>query len=347
MSINGLVDSYLLPEQIEYLQQIIGNNQTFLITTHVNPDGDALGSELCLYYLLKALDKQVYILNVSPVPELYFFLDPEKVIWTYKREHHGHLLSQIDVCFVLDIGDWERLRMIGEDLKNHRIQSENKPMIICIDHHPIENKIGDYDLVFPNASSTGEILFFVQNSLKIPLTLESATAIYTSILTDTGSFRFNNTSVISHFIAGILINFGVDHNSVYKQIYEKESRSKIKLLAELLENLHFECDFNIGWYTVTLEMLQRHNLQSDEIEGISDFPRRIQGVRICIFFMEIDESITKVSFRSNGDFPINSFARMFGGGGHPFASGAVVKKPLEDAKKEIIEKICQYYEENS
>ncbi len=345
MTKNGLVDNYLLSEQVEYFQDIINNNQTFLLTTHVHPDGDAIGSELSLYYLLKSFGKQVSIINNSPIPELYHFLDTENVVQTYKRELHKQLLSQIDVCFVLDIGDWERLRIVGEDLNHQRVQTGNKLTVICIDHHPLDEKIGDYDIIFPHASSTGEILFLLQNSLNIPFSIEAANALYISILTDTGSFRFNNTSVTCHFIAGFLINLGVDHNLINHQIYNQEPVSKIQLLAELLTNLRFECDFRIVWYTITQEMLKRHKLEPYQIEGISDFPRRIKGIKISILFMEIDDLTTKVSFRSARDFPINGFARRLGGGGHPFASGAMVRKSLESTINEVIEKICLYYKQ--
>ena len=137
MSKNGLVDNYILPEQVEYFKDIIHNNQTFLLTTHVHPDGDAIGSELSLYYLLKSLGKNVLIINNSPIPELYCFLDTEKVIQTYQTELHKNLLSQIDVCFVLDIGDWERLRLVGEDLQDQQIQSDNKMTGVCSEHHPV------------------------------------------------------------------------------------------------------------------------------------------------------------------------------------------------------------------
>jgi phosphoesterase RecJ-like protein len=346
MDKNVCIKNYFKPEQVEYVRKLVDEHHTFLLTTHVHPDGDGLGSELCLFYWLKKLGKEVFILNTSPIPDLYRFLDPKEIINTYDRSIHQSLLSKIDVCFVVDIGDWERLRKVGKDLKELRKKSNNVPKVVCIDHHPFENEIGDFDIIYPDASSTGEIVYLLFDALKMPIDIKMADAIYTAILTDTGSFRFSNTTMNCHYIAGLLINLGVDHRAIYKQVYEKEPLSKMKLLSELLNNLHFECDQHIVWYSITQEMLKRYEIEPYEIEGVSDFPRRIQGVHVSILFMEIKDSLTKISLRSTGEIPINGLAQMFGGGGHPYASGALVKKPLEVVVGEVMSEVCQYYQKN-
>lgn len=345
MSTNRLLENDLKPEEVNYFRQVIENNQNFLLTTHVYPDGDALGSELSLFYLLKELGKNVLILNHSPIPELYQFLNPDGFVKQFNPKDHEPLLQNIEVFFVLDIGDWDRLDDIGAYIKNLRTKAAEAPIIICIDHHPHEKAIGDFDIIYPQASSTGEILFLLQESIGVPFDVKTAQALYTAILTDTGSFRFSNTTVNSHVIAGYLLNLGVNHSSIYQQVYENEPLTKIKLLAELLENLNFECDHHVIWFQITREMLKRYNLEPYEIEGVSEFPRRIKGVQISILFMEIDEHRTKVSFRSTGKIAINGFAQFLGGGGHPYASGALITKPLDQTVRSVIGKVRQFYQQ--
>lgn len=349
MATNNINDyeNYLQPSGVASVREVIEKNQRFLLSTHIHPDGDAIGSELCLYHLLKNMKKQVHILNHSPIPELYRFLDPDGLIQVFDEQKHGDILNRADVCFLLDIGDWERLDSVGKAIHRLRQQSPGKLQTVCIDHHPSEKQIADFDIIYPRASSTGEILFLLQQALSIPFNLQSASALYTAIVTDTGSFRFSNTTVNSHLIAGRLLALGVNHKDIYQQVYEKEPLSKIKLLAELLNNLHFECDQKVVWYVISKEMLQRYQLELDEIEGVSDFPRRIDGVQVSVLFTEIDASSTKISLRSKGKISINGFAQTFGGGGHPYASGAVVEKPIEQAIEQVISQFCAYYYQNT
>ena len=339
-------ENYLQPFEIACVREVIEQNQRFLLSTHIHPDGDAIGSELCLYHLLKSMNKQVFILNHSPVPELYRFLDPDDLIKVFEEQKHVDILDQVEVCFLLDIGDWERLDSVGKAISRLRRRSPGKPQTVCIDHHPSEKQIADFDITYPQASSTGEILFLLQTAFSVPFNLQSASALYTAILTDTGSFRFSNTTVNSHLIAGRFIALGVNHKDIYQQVYEKEPFAKIKLLAELLNNLHFECDQKVVWYVISKEMLQRYQLEPDEIEGVSDFPRRIDGVQVSVLFTEIDPSATKISLRSTGKVPINGFAQTFGGGGHPYASGAVVEKPVRQAIEQVISLLRTYYYQN-
>ena len=332
------IDNYLKQTEIESVRRIVEENNRFIITTHVHPDGDGLGSELGLYYALKSMNKQVLILNHNPVPEPYDFLNDEGHIQVYDAKQHRSFVSQAEVCIVLDVGDWGRLRQLGSDLKKF------DKTIVCIDHHPDIKQFGSINIVYTDASSTGEIVFLLLQALEVTLTAQISTALYTAILTDTGSFRFTNTTVNSHQIAGYLLGKGVNHLQVYQQIYEREPMGKINLLAELLSNLNFECDHKVAWAAITRGMLSKYGITPEDTEGLSDFPRRISGVMISILFLEIDSSLTKISFRSNGSISINDLAQGFGGGGHPFASGALVHSPMDQVIAEFKEKICPYYE---
>ncbi len=335
---DSLIDNYLKAEEIEAVRLLVKENERFIITTHVHADGDGLGSELGLYYALKIMGKQVRILNHNPVPASYDFLNEDGSIEVYDRKKHESVVSQVQVCIVIDVGDWDRLRQLGSDIKKHELT------LMCVDHHPAVEKFGEVNIVHPGASSTGEIVFLLLQALGIDLSSEISTALYTAILTDTGSFRFTNTTVNSHQMAGYLIARGVDHIGVYQRIYEREPLGKINLLTELLSNLNFECDSRVVWAAVSREMLKKHGVGAHDTDGLSDFPRRISGVMISILFLEIDDSLTKISFRSNGVVSIHDLAQAFGGGGHPYASGALVRRPMARVISEFKEKICRYYE---
>lgn len=331
------VDNYLQANEIETIRLLIEEKDNIILTTHVHPDGDGLGSELSLYYALKEKGKQVNIFNHNPVPKPYDFLNRGERIAVYNRQEHESIVEQAQLCFVFDVSEWDRLRKLGADLRKYQTP------IICIDHHPPKEAFGTLNIIYPGASSTGEIVFLLLDSLGIPFSEEISTALYTAILTDTGSFRFSNTTVNSHKMAGILIGHHIDHRQIHRLIYEREPLGKIKLLAEILTNLQFDCENKVAWCSITREMLNKYDLNPTETDGLSDFYRRIDDVEVSIIFLEIEESLTKISFRSNGAIPINELAQSFGGGGHPYASGALVPRPIINVVEEFKERICNYH----
>ncbi len=313
-------------EKIQALRHLIETNQTFVLTTHVNPDGDGLGSEMALYYYLKSLGKEVHIWNHNAIPDNYAFLDPNGVMEIFGEKRHKKLLPTIDVVFILDISDWFRLKAFGEWLRAQK----NLPTV-CIDHHPNGERFAKLDVLMTEASSTGEIVFELLRALGASLTRPMAEALYTAILTDTGSFRFSNTTPQAHRIVAELIETGIDFRAIYEEIYEKEPPEKIRLLGMVLQQLQFECQGRLVWFQITQDMLRSVGLKPEDTDGFSDFPRRIAGVEISLMFVQMNEKRTKVSFRSRGNIVINGLAQAVGGGGHPFASGAVVQKPLSEA----------------
>jgi len=331
------LDNYLKAKEIDAVKHLIENNDNIILTTHVHPDGDGLGCELSFYYALKEKGKRVHIFNHNPLPKQYDFLDQSEEILVYNQKEHESLISQAQLCVVFDVSEWDRLRKLGADLKIYEVP------IVCIDHHPLREEFGILNINYPNASSTGEIVFLLLDSLGIKFSQEMSSALYTAILTDTGSFRFSNTTVNSHKMAGILIGNHIDHRKIYRMVYEREPLGKIKLLAEILTNLQLECESRVAWCLITREMLNKYDLKPTETDGLSDFYRRIADVDVSIIFLEIDEALTKISFRSNGSISISELAQSFGGGGHPYASGALVRRPINNVVDEFKGKICNYH----
>jgi len=325
-------------KEIKTLRELIDRNHTFVLTTHVNPDGDALGSEITMAKYLEHLGKQVHIINNSPTPYNYEFLDPNKNIIVYDETQHAELISNADIYIILDISDWERLRKIGEI-----IQQSSVPKI-CIDHHHISRKFADIDIIYEAASSTGELVYEFLTQVNFRISGESARALYTCILTDTGSFRFSNTTETTHDIAAELIKAGVNGREVYSLVYEQNSRTKMALMGEALSNLHYECDGQLVWFTLTQEMFKKHDASHWDTEGFPEIPRTIIGVEVSLMFTELSGDKVKVSLRSKGKIVIGNVAEMLGGGGHNFAAGALVRKNLAETIPMVLDKTKQLVE---
>lgn len=313
------------------VQKVISDHSSFVLTTHINPDGDGLGSEIALAEYLRSMGKQVTILNKSPIAPNYRFLDRDREIITYDVNEHRDLLEQAEAYFILDISDWGRMKEIGTFLK-----STTKPKI-CIDHHHCPYQFTEMDFIDEKVSSTGELVYELLIALNAKFTTRIAEAIYTCILTDTGSFRFSNTTPRAHQIVSRLVELGVNSRQVYQEVYEQNSPAKMKLLGHILKSLKFESDGNLAWFNITQKMLKQTGANSWDTEGFADFPRSIQGVEVSLMFTELDENRTKVSFRSKGKIVVNTVAMKLGGGGHEFASGAMLEYPIQDANAIVLE----------
>ncbi len=313
------------------VREFLADKKRLLVTTHVNPDGDAIGSQMAMAHYLRQLKKEVFLLSSDPTPKFFHFLDPKGEITPYSPEAHLSLLQSLDGGIVLDISDWKRLRGVGEAIVQFSLP------VVCIDHHIPTDEIGMVQISDQSASSTGEMLYdFFQDS-KAEMTVEIIEALYTCILTDTGSFRFSNTTALTHRIAADLLERGVDFRRVYEHVYESHSKSRSLLMGHVLAEMQFECDDRLAWFVLNQNLLQKTNAQMWETEGFSELPRSIEGVEVSLMFTEGEDGKTKVSFRSKGRIAVNELANKFGGGGHKFASGATVMLPLAAAISAVVE----------
>ena len=318
---------------VKKIDKIIRENKKFVITTHLNPDGDALGSEVAMAEYLRYLNKTVHIVNISETPKNYSFLDENQEFIHFDKEKHEQLLRSADVFIVLDISDWGRLQDIG------KIMNESQAPAICIDHHHVNYQFADVDLIREEASSTGELLYEFLEKVKFPFTLRAAIALYTCILTDTGSFRFSNTTSRTHLVASKLLKYDIDTKEIYSLVYEQNSPAKMALLGEALINLHYEFEGKLAWFALTKEMFDKHHASVWDTEGFPEIPRTIEGVEVSLMFTEIDEADIKISLRSKGRIVINQVAQKFGGGGHHFAAGAQVEIPLNELVPQVLEEL--------
>lgn len=313
---------------------LIENNETFILTSHMNPDGDALGSELALAEHLIRLGKKVHILNSDAMPPVYRFLDIRKRIKRYSGSKHARIIRKADVIVVLDAsGGWKRLGIIGEALE------ATQAVKLCIDHHPDAAAFVDLAVVDTNMASTAELIYSLIMAMGGSLTLPIAQALYVAILTDTGSFRFPKTSPQTHLVTSALLATGVDPLYLYRQIYEQASLGYIRLKGRVMDSVQITGRGQIAYYSLTGEMLKSYGVKAAELDGFASLGQGIKGVRISIFCQEAAQDRIKISLRSDGSIAINQIAVAYGGGGHPSAAGALVAGQLNQVMAELVQKV--------
>ncbi|RPI73893.1 MAG: bifunctional oligoribonuclease/PAP phosphatase NrnA [Ignavibacteriales bacterium] len=303
------------------LKNILTKYNSFLLTTHVNPDADAIGSELALYEALKLMGKnEIHIINTSSTPYNLIFLDRSNVIQQYEETKHEELLRSVDLLIGLDFNRSDRLIRMREVFTN----SSNYKIII--DHHQDEEDFVNDSFVDTLYSATGHIIYdFIQKTSIVELTYQIAYPLYAAIMTDTGSFRFERTSPEIHFIAADLISKGVNPTEVYDYIYNQNKFSKIKLLGNAINSFKLYGNNNqIGYMIITQEEFRSFNASEQDTDTFVNFALSVEGVKLGILFIELKDGF-KVSLRSKGRIPVNKLAAEFGGGGHLNASGIRLK----------------------
>jgi phosphoesterase RecJ-like protein len=314
--------------------QILQEKNNFIITSHVNPDCDALGSELALAEYLHQQGKQVIILNSDPLPASYRFLDPLGYIHKYARAKHQPLLAAAEVVLVLDAsGGWERVGRIGKAL------AATPALKICIDHHPDAADFVDIALIDTNAAATAELIYDLLMIVGSPMSATMAQALYAALITDSGNFRFPKTSPHTHQVAAALLASGVDPLYVYKQIYEQRSLNQVRLKGQVLASIQMTARGQIAYYGIGEATLEAYKVEVSELDGFASLAQEIGGVRVVVFCVQSSKSKVKISLRSDGSCPVNGIAAAYQGGGHPSAAGATVSGQVEMVLAEVVAKV--------
>ena len=309
---------------------LLKRGQRIVITTHVNADGDGTGSELALWHMLTAMGAKPVIANPTPFPERYHFL----LEGAAGAEHSGDAAKQIeraDAVIVLDIADASRIGHLAQYVAARKIP------VGCIDHHASPGTLpAGPRLVDAKACATGELVYDFARSLGWKLTPAAARALYVAILTDTGGFRFSNTSPRALQVAADLLSVGVDTEEIYAQLYGSAPEGRVRLLSEVLETLVVEPAIGLAWVTVAAGAFERHQVDPDDLDGVVEFPRSIKGIRLALLFRPLANGKIKVSFRAKGDIDVAALAQQFGGGGHAKASGASLAGSLAEVQAQVL-----------
>jgi len=323
--------------QINTVLPILRDGKSFVLTTHVNPDGDGIGSEVALAEWLAAWEKEVRIINHSPTPEVYRFLDPESKILLFDPGRDRKTIASADVIVVLDTNQPERLRSMGSDVV------ESPAVTICIDHHLDPAPFARYCLLDDQATSTGEIIYrIVTADRKSDPGPRIAQALYCAIMTDTGSFRYPRVNPETFRIAAHLVECGADPVAIYSEVHQKWSTGRVHLLGEMLAGLQLSDGGALAHVTVTRDMLTRTGTTEEDTDNFTDYPMNVDGVLAGILFLELQDGL-KISFRSRGEIPINELAKEFGGNGHKNAAGARIEGgSLQEVKTRVLNAASKY-----
>ena len=304
---------------------VIKKNKKFIISAHVNLEGDALGSELALARLLRQKGKKVVVVvNADRPPEIYNFLPGINSIINAKQK-----VEDYDVFIALDCCDERRLGKASKFIKKDKI-------VVNIDHHKSNNNFGDVNWVEANASSASEMVYQIFKKINSKIDKGSALLLYVGIMTDTGSFRYSNTNEGTHRIAAELLRKNLSVNKIYQKIYEVNPLEDMKILTNLLSEFKTDEKKKIAWVKIKSGLMNKLDSRIDIADNIFGFLRSIKGIEASLIFKELNSGLTKINFRSRGKVDVAKFAKRFGGGGHHSASGCTVAKGLKDAERLII-----------
>ncbi len=309
------------------LKKIIDNSSRVLVVSHVDPDGDALGTQLAFARYLKDIGKDVTLVRQCDIPEKYHFLD--SVLEIPHFENMPKDLS-FDTAIVLECPDFKRIGLAGCWI------TENTTMV-NIDHHRDNDLQATLNWLNIKASSVGEMIYEYFEEINYAIDKDVAVCLYTAILTDTGRFRYNATSQRTHEIAGKLIALGVIPQKVCDEIYFNMKPTTVILLGQVLNKIEFYHEGKLCLLTLTKEMLSNAQAESAESDGLVDHTLYSKGVEVGLLLKEFSDSQTKVSMRSRDSINVSAIANSFNGGGHFNASGCLIEKSLEDTKKLLIE----------
>lgn len=306
----------------------IRNSSTIAVTFHVSPDGDSLGSSLALTHGLRKFGKKVYILSKEFVPEDFSYLPGSEEISGINNE----VPSDVQCLIVLDCGDFNRI--------NANLDIKNKDYtFINIDHHVSNSLYGDLNFIDSNSSAVGEIVYQMLMLLGVEIDKNISKCLYTSIISDTGSFKYSSTTSITHSIAGDLINTGIDFSEIHRILYENKKFQRLKLYGLVLNKMELLHN-NICVMYLTKDMLEAASVKENtDTSDIISFGIQIDSVEVAVLFKESSGGI-KISLRSKNIVDVRKVAEHFGGGGHVRASGISLKDTsIENVKQKIIDTI--------
>ena len=314
------------------LEKIASNSSSIVITSHINPDGDSIGSILALWLALKQRHKNVEVFINEKLPDKYGFLPRSKHIKKYE-DIKG---KKFDLFFALDCGNEERLGNSIEIMKKSKI-------IVNIDHHISNTKFGDINIVDIYSSSTCEMIYSIIKDMGLVMNQQIATCIYTGIVTDSGNFMYDNVTEKTHVIVAELMRTNIAKQDIIYNLYQRRSVNSSRFLGYSLTNMDVELEGRLAIFQISSDMLKKFNISNDDVEGLVNYGRDIESVDIAVSITETNDGEVKLSFRSkHDDVDVRAFAQLFNGGGHKKASGAVLTATLNEAKNQVIEKAKQF-----
>ncbi|MEI8175970.1 MAG: bifunctional oligoribonuclease/PAP phosphatase NrnA [Candidatus Omnitrophota bacterium] len=318
--------------EIKAISKALRAHNDFLITSHINPEGDSIGSQIAMACLLRRLRKRYIIVDSDPVPaSLRFILSGEKVAGQVRTNDRFKTIISVDCPLIKRTGTTEKYFPDAE-------------FVINIDHHVSNARFGDAIWIEKDMSSCGEMLYHLYTGMGFKPDLKAALAMYVAIVTDTGRFSYDSTSALTHVVAADLIRCGVDPLAVGNQLNEKKSLADLKLLNDALETLEMHDDGRVAVMYTSRRQLRARGVGAESTDGFVNYARSVDSAQIAVFLLERPDKpgVVHVSFRSKGQVNVNHLAALFGGGGHPNAAGCRIDGGIPQVKKMILKQIGSF-----
>jgi bifunctional oligoribonuclease and PAP phosphatase NrnA len=312
---------------------LVKAKQHFVLSTHVNPDGDGLGSEVALGLYLKACGKDVTVFNDGRAPHNFAFLERLLPLEAFDPARAEELFARAEVLVVLDMQNRERLGRVAPFVDRPGLTT------VILDHHVGDAAFGQVNVVLPEKAATGELVYDYIKQDPGRFTRPMAEALYTALVTDTGSFRHSNTDPDVHVMAAHLLTLGVESASVQAEINRHRHMDRLRFVGHLLQDLKTSEDGSIAWFEITPELFARYHVDGSDTEGLVDFPRTVPGVEAVMVLTDLGDGRIKVSLRSSGRVDVHRVATALGGGGHKFAAGITLEGPLDAARKTMLARL--------
>jgi phosphoesterase RecJ-like protein len=313
--------------------EIIKSHQRFLLTSHIRPDCDALGSELGMAGVLDALGKDVLIVNGQSTPPNLAMIDPGRRIKTLGKEIQTADLSDREVLMVLDTSAWAQLGPMGDVLRTTKARK------IVLDHHVSHDDLGAEEFKNTQAEATGRLVVEAADQLGVKLTKEIARVLFAAQATDTGWFRFSSVTGDSLRIAARLVDAGAVPQEIYTALYEQDSLARLHLRGRIIARTQTDLGGRLAYTSVLSEDFKATGALPSDTEDVINLTLAVTGVEVAVIFVEQPDGSFKLSFRSRSKVDCNAVAQQFGGGGHKAAAGASIQGPLEKAQRTVLDAV--------
>ncbi len=290
------------------------------ILTHKSPDGDTLGSGFALVNFLRSMGKKANVLNTEPFPERYSFLYDSYSPMDFKEE-----------CVIaVDVAD---IQLLGDNLEKY---TQEGKIDLCIDHHISNTFYAKQNFVDSTASATCEAMYMIMDEMKTDVSNIIAKCLYTGIATDTGCFKYQNTTPRTHIIASELMKYDIDFARVNRLMFDLKSKGRIMVEQVVTSNMEFYCEDQCSMIVITTDLIKSSGIESSEFEGLTSITLQIEGVQIGLLVKQRDEDTFKISVRTTDEIDACAFCTQFGGGGHVRAAGCEIKGTLDEVKSKLI-----------
>lgn len=311
--------------------EVVGSATNVVLTSHIRPDCDALGSELGMALVLEALGKRVRIVNAQATPPNLAFIDPDKKILVLGETIAAADLATADLVMILDTSAWAQLGAMGPAIKELTCKK------IIFDHHVGEDDLGAEPLKNTSAEATGRLVVEAAEKLGVPLTPAMATPLFAAVATDTGWFRFGSASSFTYDVGSKLIAAGASPAKIYADLYERETLGRVRLRGQILSRIEIELNGRLAHTYVLKEDFPRLGALPSDTEDVINQALGIAGTEFAVIFVEQAAGGFKLSFRSRCGVDCNALAKTWGGGGHKAAAGAFVNGPFSEVQPQVLD----------